>query len=325
MRVLILGGTRFIGPRLAASLLRSGAAVTVLHRGETGGPVPGTREVLGDRSTPGGLAGLGSERFDVVVDLSAYFADWTRAAVAGLTGRIGHYVFISSGAVYRPLPELPWPETTPFGPLPIWGRYGEEKVASERILWESWARGDFAVTTFRFPFILGPANFADRESFVLSRLEASRPILLPGGGDAINQFVALDDVVRGLVAAIEQRDRSAGEAFNCAFPRGLTNRGFVELCASLVGLEPDIVPIDAAALGVESKVVDLKDIVFPFPPANYLLDTSKLERRLGVAGTTSNRQMLEAYVEWWVAGGRSPLREYARETRALVQLGRSVL
>ena len=77
MKVLILGGTRFIGPRLAEALLRAGASVTVLHRGETGQPVPGTRDVAGDRSLPDGLAGLGTERFDVVVDLSAYFSDWT--------------------------------------------------------------------------------------------------------------------------------------------------------------------------------------------------------------------------------------------------------
>ena len=323
MKVLILGGTRFIGPRLAEALLRAGASVTVLHRGETGQPVPGTRDVAGDRSLPDGLSGLGTERFDVVVDLSAYFSDWTQAAVSALTGRIGHYVFISSGAVYRPVPELPWPETTPFGPLPIWGRYGEEKVASERMLWEAWAKGVFAVTTFRFPFILGPANFVDRESFVLSRLEARRPIQLPGGGQANNQFVDLDDHERALEAASEWRDRSAGEAFNCAYPRGLTNRGFVELCASLIDAEADIVPIDAAELGVDSEVVDLKDIVFPFPPSNYLLDSSKLERRLGVAMTTSNRQMLEAYLEWWQAGGRTSVRAYPRETRALERLGRS--
>ena len=269
------------------------------------------------------MAGLADERFDAVVDLSAYFSDWTRAALDALTGRVSHYVFISSGAVYRPDPELPWPETTPFGPIPIWGAYGHEKVASEQMLWQAYARGTFAVTTFRFPFILGPANFVDREAFVLSRLEGRRPILLPGGGSAVNQFVYIDDVVRALVAAIEWRDRSAGEAFNCAYPRGLTNRGFVEMCAGLLGIDAQIVPIDAQILGVDSEVVDLKDIVFPFPPENYLLDPSKLERRLGVAMTTSNRQMLEAFIEWWHAGGRSRPRAYARESRALERLGRS--
>ena len=82
------------------------------------------------------------------------------------------------------------------GPNPIWGRYGEEKVVSEKILWDAYAEGRYAVTCFRFPFILGPGNFADRESFVFSRLEAGRPILLAGGGWALNQFVYVDDVAR---------------------------------------------------------------------------------------------------------------------------------
>src|SRR5271154_3310250 len=163
MKILILGGTRFVGRLIAHRLLEGGASVTLLHRGETGGPTPRATTVSGDRSKPDGLAGLGETRFDAVVDMSAYFSDWTRAAADELTGRIAHYVFISSGAVYRPSPEFPWPESTPFGPVPMWGGYGREKVASERLLWDAQADGHYAVTTFRLPFILGPGNFADRE------------------------------------------------------------------------------------------------------------------------------------------------------------------
>src|SRR4051812_38344146 len=123
MRGLILGGTRFLGPRLAEALLERGAAVTLLHRGVTVARGDGARHVVGDRSTPQGLDGLGAERFDAVVDFSAYASDWTRESVRRLAGRVAHYVFISSGAVYRPGAELGWPESTPFGPMPLWGRY----------------------------------------------------------------------------------------------------------------------------------------------------------------------------------------------------------
>ena len=147
-----------------------------------------------------------------MLDLSGYFSDWTRAASETLTDRVAHYVFVSSGAVYRPSPELPWPESNLLETNPIWGRYGEEKVASKKLLWETQAQGRHAVACFRFPFILGPGNFADRESFVFSRLEAGRPILLPDEGKALNQFVYVDDAARALVAALECPDLAAGQA-----------------------------------------------------------------------------------------------------------------
>jgi nucleoside-diphosphate-sugar epimerase len=318
VNVLLLGGTRFVGRVLARVLVDAGARVTVLHRGLAGEAPAGTRSVIGDRSQPDGLAALAGDRFDVVVDLSSYASAWTRSAIGSFAGKVGHYVYISSGAVYRPSAELPWPESTPLGPNPIWGRYGEEKVASEQMLWQAHEDGAFPVTLFRYPFVLGPGNFADRESFVCSRLRAGRPILLPGGGDALTEFVYVDDTVRALVAAIEQRDVSSGQAYNCAYARSITIRGWVELTATVLDTEPTIVPVDEAALGVASPTVDLTDVVFPYPNEHYVLDGAKLERELDVRIATGNRRMLEEYVEAWTP---EPPREYAREQRALAALG----
>jgi 2'-hydroxyisoflavone reductase len=321
MNVLVLGGTRFVGLALAQRLIGAGARVTVLHRGQTGEAPAGAVTVAGDRADDDGLAGLGQARFDAVVDMSAYFSAWTKRSVEALSGRVAHYVFISSGAVYRPSAELPWPESTPFGPIPIWGRYGEEKVASERALWEAYGEGRFGVTCFRFPFILGPGNFADRESFVFGRLEAGRPVLLPDGGGALNQFVYIDDVVNALISALQRPDVVVGSAYNCTYGRAITNRGWVELCGAVAGIEPHVVPIDETEAGVASATVDLADIVFPYPATHYVLDGTKLTRELGVEITTGNRRMLEEYYAWWQARPGRNLRRYAREDRALAALG----
>ena len=322
MKVLILGGTRFVGRLVARRLLDAGASVTLLHRGVTADGVAGARSVTGDRSQPDGLAGLGQERCDAVIDMSAYFSEWTAAAAQALAGRIGQYVFISSGAVYRPSPELPWSESTPIGPNPIWGGYGREKVASEDLLWEAHAAGSFAVTTFRLPFILGPGNFADRESFVFGRLAQDRPILLPGGGTAVNQFVYADDVARALVATLERPTAAAGQVYNCTHQPVVTNRGWVELCAEVLGVEARIVPVDETELGVASGVVDLTNIVFPYPAEHYAIDGAKLTRELGVEMTTGNRRMIEEYAGWWELLVPKPdLRRYERENTALAALG----
>jgi 2'-hydroxyisoflavone reductase len=326
MRVLILGGTRFVGRHVAALLLERGAEVTLLNRGLGGDQIPGTTTVIGDRAQPDGLAALGGARFDAVVDMSAYFSEWTRAAADGLAGRVAHYVFVSSGAVYRPSAEVPWPESTPFGPNPLWGGYAREKVASERLLWEAHAAGRYAVTSFRLPFILGPGNFADRESFVFARLAAARPILLPGGGTAFNQFVFAEDVARAIVATLERPDVAGGQAYNCTHANPITNRGWVELCADVLGVEARIIAIDEAELGVGAETVDLANIVFPYPAEHYVLDGAKLARELGLTMTTGNRRMIEEYAAWWEALEPKPsLRSYDRENTALAALGLAVV
>lgn len=319
MSVLILGGTRFMGRRVAEMLVAAGEHVTVAHRGLTGSSPPGTDTIVLDRADGTGGDALRALRPDAVLDLSAYEARWVRDALSALSGRTRHYVFVSSGAVYRPSSELPWPETTPLGPSEIWGGYGREKVAAERALWDAHARGDIAVTVFRFPFVMGPGNYADREAFVCSRILAGRPVLLPGGGGALNQFVHVEDAARALVSALERPDRSGGEAFNCGYERAITNRGFVELCATVLGEPAEIVGIDERALDVASPTVDLTDIVFPFPDRHYVLDCSHLRERLGVEARRDNRRMVEQFVVDWRGGDdvdRQP-RRYAREDRAL--------
>lgn len=320
MRILLLGGTRFLGRRLSSLLIESGADVTVLHRCVTGAPPPGTKTVQGDRAQPDGLEGIRDLAFDTVVDLSSYFSDWTRRAITAFRGRIGHYVYVSSGTVYRPSAELPWAETTPFGPMPIWGTYGEEKVTSERLLWQAHQAGDFAVTAFRFPFILGPCNFTDRESFVFSRLAAREPILLPNGGTAINQFVYIEDAAQALLAAIERPGASAGQAYNCGHARGVTNRGFVEICAELLDVDPEIVAIDENELDVARDTWDLNDLVFPFPDEHFLLDVSKIRRELGTESETPTRRMLEEYLAWWLTQPSHERERYPREEQALAAL-----
>jgi nucleoside-diphosphate-sugar epimerase len=324
MKVLILGGTRFLGKRLAAFLLEAGAEVVLFHRGVTGEGSPGTVSIIGDRASAEDLERARDVRPHVVVDLSSYQAAWTRLSLQAFRGRVGHYVYVSSGAIYPLLPEVPWPETAPFGPAPIWGQYGQEKVASELMLWEAHRAGELALTVFRYPYILGPGNFQDRESFVLSRLEAGRPILLPGGGAGINQFVYVDDAAQAIVESIVQPAASIGHAFNCAYYRGITNRGFVELCAAVLDKEATIIPIDERELGVWSETpasrfqaIDLTNLVFPFATVNYLLDVRFLASQLGFEASVPLRRMIEEFVPWWLEREDRAPRRYEREELAL--------
>lgn len=317
---VVLGGTRFLGRRLADLLIADGFDVTVAHRGRTGPSPVGAASLSLDRESGDGLDDLRRLRPEVVIDLSGYQAAWVGSVLEALAGRSVHYLFVSSGAVYRPTSELPWPETTPIGPMPIWGAYGREKLDAERQLRDAHARGEIVATIFRFPFVMGPGNYADREAFVLSRIRAGRPLLLPAGGTAINQFVHVDDAAHAMREAVRRPDRSGGEIFNCGYDRAITNRGFVNLCAEVLGEPAETIAVDELELGVASDVVDLGDVLFPFPNQHYVLDATRLRERLGVEPRIGNRRMVEQFAAAWEEGGEHEPRRYAREELALARL-----
>jgi nucleoside-diphosphate-sugar epimerase len=317
MSVLILGGSRFMGRHIAEQLVAAGELPVMLNRGSRDIP-PGVEFVRGDRSVAGGLDGLAGRKFDAVVDLSAYQSSWVRDAVTALAGRAGRYVFISSGAVYAPAAELPWREDTTGGPDPAWGNYAVEKVAAEGILAASAAQ--IPVTVLRLPFVLGAANYADREAFLFSRIAAGRPILLPGGGRAINQYVHAADVARAVLAVIAAPAARPYRVYNVAMPTAITNAGLVALAASVAGKVAVTRAIDAAALGVSSPAVDLVDFVFPFPDSHYFIDVRAIERDLGFRTVHTLEETLREFHAWWLTQPDRAPREYARESRALTAL-----
>ena len=114
MKVLVVGGTRFMGVDTVELLLEHEHEVVVFNRGTRAGLWPGrVREVRGDRTDAGALAQLAGESFDGVVDFCAYRADDVRGLLA-VQGEAQRHVHMSSGTVYALAPRLPWAEDTPY-------------------------------------------------------------------------------------------------------------------------------------------------------------------------------------------------------------------
>lgn len=142
MRVLILGGTTFLGRRLAEHARQEGHEVTLFNRGRTGtGLFPGVPRLIGDRSDdgdPAGLTALATGTWDRVFDFSGFFPRQVTATAELLGPRIGQYIFMSSIAVYPHSPEAGRSEESPLRPpAPVTATdmtaqtYGELKVACE--------------------------------------------------------------------------------------------------------------------------------------------------------------------------------------------------
>lgn len=320
MKILLLGGTRFAGRRLAERLVAAGMEVSALSRRATDSPVAGVTAIRGDRSRPDALDGLDGLRFDAVVDFSAYESSWVSAAAERLAGRVRHYVFISSAAVYSDSEQFPLRETDRASGNTAWGRYAEEKVRAERLLQRAHDEGRFAATLIRLPYVLGPASYADRENFVLNRLAAARPILLPGGGGALNSYIHVDDVAAGLAAVLEVPDHSGGLAFNLGHERAITNRGLVQLLAGAAELTPHIYPVPAQA-GTPGYTVDLTDFIFPITDQHMAVDVSRARDVLGFTARRGPVTIAEDIVRWWHVHPDKTVREYPAERRALAAAG----
>jgi nucleoside-diphosphate-sugar epimerase len=278
-----------MGPKVIAALVADGHDVTAFNRGTRAYTPPvGARQIAGDRNDANDLAQLRAADYDVVVDMSAYLRAQTESLL-DVVSSIDRWIHISSGAVYRPPAELPWPESTPYGPWSLWGTYAIEKLGCEIALRER--RGPAQSTTcLRFPVVLGPANYVPREEFVFNRLLDEREILVPGDGRAVVQFVSTEQVGHAVARAVDLGP-DGWSAFNIANPAFVSLIGLVQLCAEIAGVEATIRLVAAPA-----GPFDAYDAVFPFPNENYVLDvTASIAKGLAPDPMTIAAMLREAY------------------------------
>ena len=321
MNVLIFGGTRFMGRYVLRALLDVGIDVTIANRG-TRAENKGAHNVICDRSQPGALEQFKDSKFDAVIDFSAYASDWVEQAGNFFAGKISRYIFISTGAVYTSSQVFPITEDFPKGPPHPFAPYAAEKIRSESLLREFSSKGAFDTTALRLPFVMGPDNYEDRESFVFSRLLSKQPIFLANGGKSIHSFIYAGDVASAIVRILSSIRSKGSEEFNLAIPQATTSRGFVDLASEVCGIEPIVVSYQPEEFQIDTINFDLKNVAFPFPENNAFLSSEKILTRLGFAPAYDLKSMLSVYYEWWMKGPNKAPKEYPLESRIKEALGK---
>jgi nucleoside-diphosphate-sugar epimerase len=300
--VLIIGGTRFVGPLLVWRLLARGDRVTVFNRGTLADPFGERVERLrGDRRTDDLARLLGGRRFDATVDFAAYDGADARGAVA-LGERAGHYVFISTGQVYlvregcpRPSREEDYagavmPKPSDPANVPSW-EYGVGKREAEDALMEAWASARFPSTRVRIPMVNGERDNQRRVEGYLTRILDGGPVIVPDGGREIARHVYGLDVAIG-VARVLGDARTFGEAFNLCQRETPTVWDLVGMLIDRLGAPDRRVALPRAALGAIPP-----QEVSPFSSSwMSLLDPARAERDLGFA-----HRPLGAYLDAIVA------------------------
>jgi 2'-hydroxyisoflavone reductase len=210
MRLLVLGGTAFLGRAVARHAVAAGHEVTCAARGTSGRPADGAAFVEVDREDSGGLAPLAGSRFDALVDVSSR-PSHVRRAVAAFAGMVAHATYVSTGSVYAddatagqrvegsPLVD-PAPPDVDDPSADDYAAYGPCKRACEDAVLDGFGAGAFIC---RPGLIVGPEDRSHRFGYWVDRLARGGEVLAPGAPDDPVQYVDVRDLAAWIVDAAE--------------------------------------------------------------------------------------------------------------------------
>jgi 2'-hydroxyisoflavone reductase len=244
MKVLVLGGTEFVGRAVVEEALALGWDVTVFNRGSHEPPA-GVTALRGDRSAAGGLAALERGEWDVVVDTWSWAPVAVRDSASLLAGRAGHYVYVSSRSVYA--------DPVPFGAdesAPLVAASADDEDASDYAKNKAGAElgvlaafGEQRALLARAGTVLGHYENVGRLPWWLSRIARGGPVLAPGPSDLGLQYVDARDLA---VWSLRAAERGVGGAFNVVSPPGfVTMRELLETCVKVIGGDAELRWVDA--------------------------------------------------------------------------------
>ncbi|MFZ0408947.1 MAG: NAD-dependent epimerase/dehydratase family protein [Cyanobium sp.] len=267
MKILVMGGTRFVGRPLVAHLLGAGHELTLFTRGRQ--PLPeGVEHLVGDRGSEEGLMALDGRRFDVIVDSSGRSLEDSRRVIERTGAPAHRFVYVSSAGAYADSELWPLDEDSPTDPA---SRHAGKAET------ETWLRQQhIPFTSFRPTYIVGPGNYNPVESWFFDRIVHGRPVPLPGDGSTITQLGHVADLAAAMARCIEV-DAAANRIYNCSGAKGVTFRGLVAAAARACGQDPASVEIRSFnPAGLDKKARK----AFPLRLDHFLTDIQRVRREL---------------------------------------------
>lgn len=247
MKVLVMGGNRYIGLQLVRELVEQGHDVAVFNSHETPLMPGGVTRLHGDRHEPGVLRSVLapiSASFDAVFDNTSYTPEHLSPMIEIFRGKVRQFIFTSSIAVYEMTEAQPVDETAQVGrdaETALYGAYAAGKVRCEELLEREYQANGLAYTSLRVTHTCGPMSPAvTREPGTFKRLEEGRPLIIAGKTEAMVHFIHTRDAARALVAVLG-KDQAAGQIYNVAGRQFSSIINYMKLMARAVGVEPNII------------------------------------------------------------------------------------
>jgi 2'-hydroxyisoflavone reductase len=255
VRLLVLGGTKFLGRHIAEQAIERGHALTMFNRGVTNpGLFPAAEHLLGDRD--GGLDALAEREFDAVVDTCGYVPRIVAASARLLAPSVGHYTFISTVSVYDGNRNAGTGTDSPVGTIAdetieevTEESYGPLKALCERAVREQMPDSSLVI---RPGLIVGPDDPTDRFTYWPARIAEGGRVLAPGRPAARSQVIDVRDLA---AFVLDLSERGATGTFNAVGPEHPRTLGeLLEQCVSVTGSGAELVWVENALLlehGVE--------------------------------------------------------------------------
>ncbi|HEX8847715.1 MAG TPA: NAD-dependent epimerase/dehydratase family protein [Pyrinomonadaceae bacterium] len=312
MRILIIGGTRFIGPYVVRNLTGAGHSVTLFHRGQTVGDLPGgVKQIHGDRRDLSSFAAeLKMAAPDVVLDMIPYTEEEARTLVRVFKGVAGRLVAISSSDVYRAYGRLlrleegvpdpvPLNEDAPLreslyphrahsqGPEDF--KYHYDKILVERVLMNE---AELPATVLRFPVVYGPNDPQHRLYGYLKRMDDRRSVILLEERMARWLWTRgyVENVAEAITLAVTD-ERAANRIYNVGESETLREAEWVRAIGRAAEWDGDVITLPGDSLPEHlSSNADYEH--------HIATDTTRIRAELGYTERISREEALKRTVRW---------------------------
>ncbi|MEQ8206537.1 MAG: NAD-dependent epimerase/dehydratase family protein [Woeseia sp.] len=301
LRILVLGGTGFIGPHMVSEALRRGHTVELFNRARTNNDLfPDLTTYVGDRD--GGLDVLKGHRWDVVIDNSGYVPRHVADSARLLASVASHYIYISSISAYADF-AAPMDEDAPLATIEdetvedvTNGTYGPLKA-----LCEQRARSGFGadrVAVFRPTYICGPGDRTDRYSYWPVRTLQGGDMLWPGTPTDEIQMIDVRDLANFTVDVAEQK--TVGTYNTVTPPGSLTMGALLADSLAVTAAETNPVWVDYEFLSAhDAGDRELPIWVAPTPDAAFAAKVSGARAYAKGLKNRPNRETARDTISWW--------------------------
>ncbi len=267
MKILVMGGTRFVGKSLVGKLLNQNHDIDIFTRGNKSNP-ENTNLIKGDRNDIECILKLQNNKYDVIYDISGREVEQTKLLIDNVADSFQRYIYVSSAGVYSENYELPLSEDSSLDPQ---SRH-KGKFETENWLIEQ----KIPFTSFRPTYIYGPGNYNKIENWFFERLFQLKKIPIPGDGSLITQLGHVSDLSDVMIKCLDF-EKSKNSIYNCSGEKGITIKGLIYMCAEVCGLKKNDISLNK----FDFEKLDPKSRKgFPIRLNHYQTDISKIKNDL---------------------------------------------